>query len=275
MTAELALVEIVEPGDRELAAITAEIHDVRQAARRFVLEQAIRIGQLLVEARPLFPHNDKAFLNWAHDEFTYQRRHVFNLMKLAEEVQRVALLPPETSIRRALAALVPQTGMFSSDTPEWYTPADIIERTVALLGAIDLDPCSNEGSPNVPAARYFTAADDGLRQIWSGRVYMNPPYGAVIGDWMTKLRDEHVAGRVPEAIALVPARTDTAWWQDNLSNTSICYVRGRLRFSGHENSAPFPSAVVYFGKRRTEFWEEFDDVGEIRGHVWRLEVQLP
>jgi len=77
---------------------------------------------------------------------------------------------------------------FSSETPEHYTPPEIISATLAVLGSIDLDPCSNSREkPNVPAAMCFTAADDGLKHEWRGRVYMNPPYGRGIVDWISKL----------------------------------------------------------------------------------------
>ncbi len=102
---------------------------------------------------------------------------------------------------------------FSSDSPEWYTPPHIVAAVVETLATIDLDPCSNLGTPNVPARRHFTADDDGLAQPWVGRVYMNPPYGREIGAWVEKLAHEYEAGRVTEAIALVPARVDTAWWR--------------------------------------------------------------
>src|SRR5262245_61092057 len=75
----------------------------------------------------------------------------------------------------------------SSDTPEHYTPEKIIRAVVACLGGVDLDPCSNCGQPNVPAARHYTVKDDGLAQLWSGRVYMNPPYGRGIAAWVDKL----------------------------------------------------------------------------------------
>lgn len=152
---------------------------------------------------------------------------------------------------------------FSRRTVEWYTPPEVIERTVRLLGSIDLDPCS-EGAdpPNVPAAQHFTEADDGLSREWCGRVYMNPPYGRVIGEWVQKLVDEYRAGRVHEGIALVPARTDTRWFR-LLGDSTLCFVRGRLRFSSHMGSAPFPSTVAYLGRRPGAFAKAFSDLGDV------------
>lgn len=151
----------------------------------------------------------------------------------------------------------------SSEEDEWLTPPEIVAGVVEVLGAVDLDPCSNTfGEPAVPAASRFTEADDGLASPWHGRVYMNPPYGAAIGAWVEKLRAEHAGGTVTEAIALVPARTDTAWFAA-LRDCAVCFVRGRLRFSGSDNSAPFPSVLAYFGDGRDRFAETFAPVGDI------------
>ena len=159
-----------------------------------------------------------------------------------------------------------QNGMavhFSSDSDEWYTPPEIIERTITAMGAIDLDPCSNGGAnPSVPARWHYTRQDDGLAQTWTGRVYMNPPYGRAIADWVAKLCEEYAAGNVAEAVALVPARTDTDWFRQ-LRDCAICFIDGRLKFSGMQNSAPFPSAVIYFGQDIARFSRCFADMGDV------------
>lgn len=77
----------------------------------------------------------------------------------------------------------PERALYSSESEEWYTPPDVLGR-VRLLGEIDLDPCSNGGSPIVPARRHFTKEDDGLVREWAGFVYMNPPYGRGIDEWI-------------------------------------------------------------------------------------------
>ncbi|GEM_PF-1725398 len=154
---------------------------------------------------------------------------------------------------------------FASATPEHYTPQCIINATLACLGEIDLDPCSNSlTDPVVPAKRHFTADDDGLRWQWHGRTYMNPPYGRQIDSWIAKLCEEHEAGRVTEAIALVPARTDTQWWL-RLRDYPVCFIQGRLTFGGNSDPAPFPSAVFYLGEEIGNFYRAFYELGD----CWR------
>ena len=52
-------------------------------------------------------------------------------------------------------------------------------------------------------------------------------------------------------VALIPSRTDTAWWHDYVMPASeIRFIRGRLEFTGQaktnpqSHNAPFPSCVV-------------------------------
>ena len=93
---------------------------------------------------------------------------------------------------------------------------------------------------------------------------MNPPYGAEIKAWSQKLVDEFRAGRVTEAIALIPARTDTEWFS-LYRDFPICFVRGRLTFKGNNDPAPFPSALAYLGPDDARFQKEFSELGDI----WR------
>lgn len=157
---------------------------------------------------------------------------------------------------------------YSSETPEHYTPNVIIDAVCAVMGSIDLDPCSNSNeSPHVPAAKHYTALDDGLAQYWAGRVYMNPPYGREIGAWVNKMIESYSNGDVSEWIALVPGRVDTEWWQTLTAASSfVCFVDGRLTFIGNDAPAPFPSAVVYAGQNFDRFYYTFAKIGPI----WKL-----
>ena len=55
------------------------------------------------------------------------------------------------------------------------------------------------------------------------------------------------------AVMLIPARTDTKRFHDYIyGNAEIRFIKGRLKFGGCENSAPFPSMIVVFGKEPAE-----------------------
>lgn len=151
---------------------------------------------------------------------------------------------------------------FSSETSEWYTPQHIVTCVIDAIGQIELDPCA-EPEKRIPALNYYTKEADGLAQKWFGAVYMNPPYrkGKEMRLWVSKLVASHKSGEVPRAIALVPARTDTAWFA-LLRDYPRCFIRGRLKFSGQENSAPFPSAAFYLGDEKKRFIEAFADLGD-------------
>lgn len=165
--------------------------------------------------------------------------------------------PPKIADRNAW--LRPR-GLMSSDDVEWYTPPEIRNAVLEALGGIvDVDPCADPGR-TFPAATHFTEVENGLARPWLGRVYMNPPYGRTIDAWTTKLRDELRDGWAKEAVALLPARTDTTWWHE-LAPPVVCFIRGRLRFSGYESAAPFPSAAAYFGPNPERFEEAFGPLG--------------
>ena len=61
----------------------------------------------------------------------------------------------------------------------------------------------------------LTEQDDGLSLDWFGRVFMNPPYGRALSHWVSKAKSAADKGAM--VVGLVPARTDTAWWQDHVA----------------------------------------------------------
>ena len=152
--------------------------------------------------------------------------------------------------------------MGSSEFSEWYTPQHIVERDDPRARR---DRCRSVLAPRLRRCRRGRPTqidEDGLAQPWAGRVYMNPPYGREIGDWIAKLVAEHEAGAVTEAIALVPARVDTAWFR-RLDQYPCCFVYGRLQYSNAVISAPFPNAIFYLGRDVRRFAEAFCDIGGI------------
>jgi site-specific DNA-methyltransferase (adenine-specific) len=133
-------------------------------------------------------------------------------------------------------------GFFSSATDEWPTPQAVFAPLQHEF-AFTLDPCATPANAKCP--RYFTRADNGLNQDWRGEVvFMNPPYGRGIGAWVEKAYQSSREGSV--VVCLLPARTDTRWWHAFVMRGEIRLLRGRIRFEGGRQSAPFPSAIVVF-----------------------------
>ena len=131
---------------------------------------------------------------------------------------------------------------FMSKTDEWETPRGVFDKLNTEFG-FTLDVCATPA--NAKCIRYFDMAEDGLAQSWIGyRCWMNPPYGRKIGKWIKKAFESSQNGAT--VVCLIPARTDTAWWHDYVMKGQIRFIRGRLKFGGQKNSAPFPSAVVIF-----------------------------
>jgi hypothetical protein len=159
-----------------------------------------------------------------------------------------------------------KNGAFSSETAEHFTPREVLDAVLDVLGEIDLDPCAERkgARANVPARNHFTRKDDGLSQRWRGRVFMNPPYGYEPPKWVDHLLESHKNGEVTEAIALLAARTDTIWFKA-LDKWPVCFVTGRLHFSSAANGAMFPSAIFYLGTaHRAAFERRFEELGSIR-----------
>lgn len=131
-------------------------------------------------------------------------------------------------------------------TVERYTPPEIF---TALGLTFDLDVAAPPGGVAwVPAGRALSASEDGLSMPWTGRVWVNPPYGRGIDRWLTRLADHG------DGVALVFGRTDTNWWGDAARRaTAVCFVRGRVRFidgrTGEpgEGRAPIPSTLLAYG----------------------------
>lgn len=89
---------------------------------------------------------------------------------------------------------------------------------------------------NAKCARFYTPAEDGLRQSWAAeRVWCNPPYSR-IGPWVRKAWAETSADVI---VMLVPAnRTEQGWWQQlvepyrdqQAGHLQVEFLPGRQRF---------------------------------------------
>ncbi|WP_280393100.1 DNA N-6-adenine-methyltransferase [Nocardia wallacei] len=130
-----------------------------------------------------------------------------------------------------------------ADSSVWLTPPGII----TALGRFDLDPCAADPRPWDTARRHIAPPEDGLSATWSGRVWLNPPYGD-IARWLGRLADHQ------HGTALVFARTETRWFVDSVWSRAdaVLFLHGRLRFrlpdgSQARGNAGAPSCLVAYG----------------------------
>lgn len=132
---------------------------------------------------------------------------------------------------------------FSSQSDNWATPQDFFDKLHQEFH-FTLDPCADIS--NAKCTKFYTRDDDGLSKSWDNEiVFCNPPYGREISKWVKKASE--ASGGV--VVMLIPARTDTKYFHEYIYNKAeVRFIKGRLKFGGHQNSAPFPSMIVIFTK---------------------------
>ena len=137
--------------------------------------------------------------------------------------------------------------LWSSKQSDWGTPFPFY-RALDSHFHFTLDPCTTPDNP-LGTTKYYTVEDDGLARSWAGeRVFINPPYSRRRNEPAAWVRKAYLEALHHGAtcVLLLAARTDTAWFHDYCSQGLIGFIRGRLRFRGASNSAPFPSMIVVF-----------------------------
>ena len=170
-----------------------------------------------------------------------------------------------------------------SGRDEWWTPEDIVRRARTALGGIDCDPASvDEANETVGATRFFTRAQDGLQQVWSGRVWLNPPFSAgIVGRFVSKLIVEEA---VTAWCCLLNNGTETKWGQKMLARSHVvCFPASRIRFYGPDakcEGTPLQGQMI-FGWWRVapsegiaRFYEAFSPLGVVLPGGASLAVRL-
>ena len=166
----------------------------------------------------------------------------------------------------------------STKNNEWFTPHIYIEAARSVMGGIDLDVASCEiANKTVKAARYYTKEQDGLKQPWQGRIWLNPPFGKVdnksyIRLFILKLLEEYQLGNVKQAVLLTTVRTDCSWFAP-LWNCPICFCDHHVNFyqtgdtpgrPGRTTASHIHGTIfVYLGPNINLFVEHFTDFGPV------------
>jgi len=256
---------------REINALETRIVTAEDDADAMLWEQAAQVAAQLdapgmsqrklaagwINARsPTGEHYSAMHVNYV--------RQVF--VKFTLQVPRPRFRDAYNEIANAVAPHVSH----NSGNNEWYTPAEYIDAARRVMNdGIDLDPATTEAANDIiQAAKIFTAADDGLKQEWSGRVWLNPPYAQpIIERFISKLVGHVQAHDLEAAIVLVNNATDTEWFQKmGALADAICFKNGRIKFWGPDGMEGSPlqgQAFLYFGTETWRFVKHFRAFGSI------------
>ncbi len=157
----------------------------------------------------------------------------------------------------------------TSGKEDWMTPLNIVERARRTMGWIDLDPASSAlANERVKAQEFFTWKDDGLRQKWLGRVWLNHPWNRWNNPrWINKLVEAYHATEIEQAVTIVPNSTSEEWFRP-LLYFPMCVLHGRTAFvdpaSGEPVTSPPKGCIVfYLGEYVARFANNFGSIGSI------------
>ena len=157
----------------------------------------------------------------------------------------------------------------NSGDNEWYTPKSYAEAARSVMGKIELDPASTpEANKIIKAERIYAQKDDGLKQEWGGRLWMNPPYASdLVGKFIDKLVKSVELKQVTEALVLINNATETKWFARLVTVSSfLCFPTGRVKFWHPNKDSATPlqgQCVAYIGKNGKKFYSEFKQFGLI------------
>jgi hypothetical protein len=162
-------------------------------------------------------------------------------------------------------------------TDEWYTPAYIFE---AMCLTFDLDP-AHPGRDDLPVDRWLQPegrtwwgkpylTTRGLDLEWSGRVWLNPPFGARNGivPWLERFVAHEGGG-----VAFVPDRTSAPWWQRFAPQAdSLLFISPKVKMLSPAGLAPSGSpaqgtTLLARGMASVEALQRAEAAG--LGKVWR------
>jgi phage N-6-adenine-methyltransferase len=138
--------------------------------------------------------------------------------------------------------------LFSSNRGDWETPKDFFDWVSDIMGVFYCDVAATKINKICEYYRSF-GDNDGLVKDWMDTNWCNPPYGRKIGQWTSRASEQAKIGN--KSVLLVPARTDTKWFQRAAKDSEDAFfLKGRLKFAINgieQDAAPFPSALLFFG----------------------------
>jgi hypothetical protein len=159
---------------------------------------------------------------------------------------------------------------------DWLTDPKLIK----AFGEFDLDPCCPPNMPWRTAKIMLTLKENGLKTPWGGRVWLNPPYGFKITQWM-KLMAAYGNG-----IALVPPRVETKWCHSYVWQVAdaVLFPKKRVQFYQWSPDGVVklcannttPSMVVAYGTQNADaLMKASEEMGWYVDNTFSKITQLP
>ena len=158
---------------------------------------------------------------------------------------------------------------------QYFTPPRVLNpvrayfHSVCGSSKIALDPATDPSNPTEAEDFADGIRRDGLKMLWrtSRSVFLNPPFGPEIWDWIEKISDEAENGC--HLVALLPGqRLEQERWQDwamNRSLSAACFVKKRVAFIGPDGKArksnPYGSILLCYNGCRYRFAEHVGELG--------------
>lgn len=180
--------------------------------------------------------------------------------------------PGESLLAAIEREYAPQPKAFSDD--DWLTPLHVIRQ----FGDFDLDPCMPVMQPWQTAARSYTALDDGLKQPWSGRLWLNPPYSDMDA-WIAKLCT-HLATGACTGMGLYNARTETKWFFAGVWNSAwaVFFPKARFKFvrpdGASTGTGKMGSVITAYSEADAQVLSRFKHEGKFTVLRFRLSPEL-
>jgi hypothetical protein len=133
------------------------------------------------------------------------------------------------------------------------------------MGGIDLDPASSPAANAiVQADRFFTTKDDGLKQSWAGRVWLNPPYGKQAPKFVVKFAAQYPDPVVAACLLLAVHHMTTKWFAPLAAfKPMMCFPDHRLHFSNSATRPAHGSVILGFGVDPDRFRKAFACFGPV------------
>ena len=159
----------------------------------------------------------------------------------------------------------------SSKSSHWETPKTLFNRLDNIFH-FSLDAAANSSNRLCPL--FINEEQNALLTDWraylnyfsapTDTVFLNPPYGHGVLQWLRKAKLEYDKGLT--VVCLVAARTDTqfqrlAWTYGH----QFIFLYGRLHFTLNgmdQGPATFPSEIVIFSAKEWNLWP-LNDLGKI------------